>query len=101
MPPLEAVLTILVDEGFPADTALDAFLVSACYVAGFALGEIGTGSIGHEDADPWSGFPPHRLVKGRFPVTADIILTARPDNDRAFELGLDLLLDGLDRLPRK
>lgn len=100
LPPLEAVLTILMDEGFNADVALDAFRISASYVAGFAMTELGNRLPGNEQADPWAGFPPHHLVKDRFPATARIVMTASPDSDRAFELGLNLLLGGLDRLPR-
>lgn len=100
LPPLEAVLAILTSEGFDANTALDAFQVSASYVAGFAMTEIGNGMIGVEDTAPWLGFPSSEQVKDDFPATANIIMTAVPDADRAFELGLDLLLHGLDRLPR-
>lgn len=100
LPPLESVLAILTSEGFDANTALDAFQVSAGYVGGFAMVEIGNGMREDEDADLWAGFPSYKQVRDGFPATASIITAANPDSDRAFELGLDLLLDGLDRLPR-
>ena len=98
--PLEAVLAILLDEGFDANTAFDAFQVCARFVAGFAMSEIGRGVVGTEITEPWSGFPSLARMKDNYPATAIVLAHAIPDYDRAFELGLDSLVEGLDRRPR-
>lgn len=100
LPPLEAVLNILIAEGFDADTALIGFAVMVSYVDGFALGEIGGGNAG-DGTVVGDHMPPLAIVGDAFPITRSVLESANPDNDRAFELGLDLLIDGLDRLPRK
>lgn len=100
LPPLEATLAILVADAFDADTALIGFAVLASYVAGFALGEIGSGRPGDGTVGS-DHMPPPAMVGDRYPVTRGVMLAANPDNERAFELGLELLLGGLDRLPRK
>jgi hypothetical protein len=44
--------------------------------------------------------PSLTVIDERFPVTRAVLEAANPDDNRAFELGLELLLDGLERLPR-
>ena len=101
LPPLEAVLSIMIGDGFDADIALAGFAVMASYVAGFALGEIGSGTESGRGTIARDHMPSLSLVDDRYPVTAGVLREADPDNDRAFELGLDILLDGFDRLPRQ
>ena len=100
LPPLEAILSILTEEGFDADTALICFGVLASYVAGFALGEIGSGNAGRGTVGT-DHLPPLAMVGEDYPVTRRIMQEADPDDDRAFEVGLELLLDGFERLRRR
>lgn len=97
LPPLEGVLAILEREGFDADTALDAFLVAGNYTAGFALAEIGDNQGDRSRETFREHLPSMHLVASRYPVTAGVLAAASPDSDRAFELGLDFLVDGFDR----
>lgn len=98
LPPLEATLTFLRKAGLDAQRALDVFQACASFVGGFALGDItqrgGQGFPGAE-ADERDEWPAARSLDDRYPVTAEMLRRATPDRDRAFELGLDLLIGGL------
>lgn len=96
-----AVLGALLDAGFGPGTAADAFLVLDSYIYGFqrqrsnlALGDdIDTTEKAREvvDAIPPDAFPALARVAGEY--------EARPyDEAGVFDLGLSLILDGLENL---
>lgn len=97
LPPLEATLTFLHKAGLGAQGALDVFQACASFVGGFALGEINqrVGRGPAEEPDQRGEWPAAELLDDRYPVTAEMLRLAAPDRDRAFELGLDLLIGGL------
>lgn len=99
LPPLEATLTFLRKAGLDAQGALDVFQACASFVGGFALGEINeqTGRPAGTESDARDEWPsPGSLDDGgHYPVTAEVLRLAAPDRDRAFEVGLDLLIGGL------
>lgn len=97
LPPLEATLTFLRKAGLGAPRALDVFQACAGFVGGFALGEINRLETQRHDAGPGDRgvWPAVDLLDDRYPVTAAVLHHATPDRDRAFELGLDLLIGGL------
>lgn len=90
LPPLEATLTLLLGAGLDAQEALDVFQACASFVGGFALGEISR----RDGRNEWPALDSDE-DRQRYPVTAEILSLATPDQDRAFELGLDLLINGL------
>ncbi|HEV2065679.1 MAG TPA: TetR/AcrR family transcriptional regulator C-terminal domain-containing protein [Thermomicrobiales bacterium] len=99
LPPLEATLAFLRKAGLDAEAALDVFQACASFVGGFALGEINrredprsSPSMRRNERDEW---PATHLLDDRYPVTAEVLRQAAPDLDRAFEVGLDLLIGGL------
>lgn len=97
LPPLEATLAFLRKAGLDAEAALDVFQACASFVGGFALAEINRredpGS--RLDRNERGGWPANHLLDDRYPVTAEVLSQASPDLDRAFEVGLDLLIGGL------
>lgn len=100
LPPLEVALTFLRKAGLDAEGALDVFQTCASFVSGFALGEIGE-RVGTESTGEFherSAWPSVELLDGRnhYPVTAEVLRLAAPDRDRAFEVGLDLLIGGIN-----
>lgn len=96
-PPLEATLTFLRKAGLDAQGALDVFQACASFVGGFALREINErdGQRSAAGLDERGEWPSAELFGDRYPVTAEVLRTASPDRDRAFELGLDILIGGL------
>lgn len=99
LPPLEATLTFLRKAGLDAQGALDVFRACSSFVGGFALGEINEGARRDAAGEPDEGgeWPSPASLDGRdrYPVTAEVLRLAVPDRDRAFEVGLDLLIGGL------
>ncbi len=73
------------------------FQACASFVGGFALGEISerVGEGPGAEPDARGEWPSAGLLDNRYPVTAEVLRLAAPDRDRAFELGLDLLIGGL------
>lgn len=102
LPPLEATLTFLRKAGLDAQGALDVFRASASFVGGFALGDINerAGRVLDGKPEERGEWPSAASLDGRnhYPVTADVLRLASPDRDRAFELGLDLLIGGIPAL---
>lgn len=100
LPPLEATLTFLRKAGLDAQGALDVFNASASFVGGFALGEINerAGHLFAAKPDERGEWPAAQTLDERYPVTVEVLRLATPDRDRAFELGLDLLIGGIPAL---
>jgi AcrR family transcriptional regulator len=92
--PVEALLGTLVACGFPASDALAVYRAVASYARGYALAEATGFTV---DAARAAGRERLRtLDHGSFPILAGRSQElARLDADRAFELGLHALLDGL------
>jgi AcrR family transcriptional regulator len=97
LPPLEATLAFLRKAGLDAEAALDVFQACASFVGGFALGEISQREDPGSslDRNEQGGWPASHLLDDRYPVTAEVLRHAAPNLDRAFEVGLDLLIGGL------
>ncbi len=96
LPPLEATLTFLRKAGLDAQGALDVFQACTSFVGGFALGEINELHARRAAGETARGsWPAAEALDDRFPVTAEVLARAAPDPDRAFELGLDLLIGGI------
>lgn len=97
LPPLEATLIFLRKAGLDAEAALDVFQACASFVGGFALGEINRREdpVSGTSRNGRGGWPADHLLDDRYPVTAEVLRQASPDLDRAFEVGLDLLIGGL------
>jgi AcrR family transcriptional regulator len=93
--PVERLLTTLVDAGFAPGAALAIYRATTSYARGYALAEVtgftvdAAGGIGLERlrALRAEAFP---VLSGRAPELAEL------DPDRAFRLGLEALLRGLD-----
>lgn len=96
---IDAVIGSLLSGGFGTDLAARAFLMLDSYVYGYVVQEASfpmgmaeptEGALGDVEADVY----PH--------LREMAAAAARPESDYAdaFEFGLDLILDALDRLPR-
>jgi AcrR family transcriptional regulator len=99
----DAVMGCLREAGFPFATAIHAYSVQDAYIYGFALQEKtlnletpeSAGKAARRRSQTVDGFP------DAYPYLAEIVekLPATGyDNDVEFAWGLDLILDGLDRL---
>ena len=99
-----AVMGCLREAGFPFETAIHAYSVQDSYIYGFALQEQTLGFKTPEDA----GKAAQRRAAAigaldDYPYLAEIAAKLRDsgyDNAVEFAWGLDLILDGLDRLRR-
>ena len=102
---LDAVIRCLRDAGFSIELAAHAFSVLDSYIYGFALQERSLPFHTPEESaelaqDIFAGFPadtyPH-LVE----LTTQHVLRPGYDYGNEFEFGLDLILDGLERINDK
>lgn len=97
----DAVLGVLFDAGFPADAAAHAFSVLDAYIYGFALQEAtlpfesgdGTAALAQDilASAPEAAFP--HLTR----LTVEHVLQPGYDYGAEFDIGLDLILDGIER----
>ena len=98
----DAVLGILRDAGFSVELALHAFFTLDSYIYGFAVQEKNLPSGTPEELAGISEIALRELPAGEYPnlheMMADHVLTVGFDYARVFEFGLDLILDGLERL---
>ena len=91
--PVERLLEILVDAGFPPRTALAVYRAIVSYARGYALAEAGGFTV---DAAGAGGRVLKGLPRGRFPILAGRAAELTDlDPDDAFALGLHALLAGL------
>lgn len=93
--PVERLLVTLVDAGFDPGTALAIYRATISYARGYALAEVTGFTV---DAAGGSGLERLQALRAdAFPVLAGRARElAELDPDRAFRLGLDALLRGLE-----
>lgn len=101
MRPVEHALAVAADAGFDGGTAVRIMRALLAYAIGAQMREVGAAKMLDYLPDHGAkGFA--RLDPAEFPHVVAYqheLLTHDPDTD--FEFGLDLLIDALDRLPRK
>jgi AcrR family transcriptional regulator len=99
----DRTLRILVDAGFSAAAATHAYNLVDSYVLGFALQET---SLPFDSAEELAEMGPELLAQvpaDEFPTFAQVsreLLASGFDYAAEFEVGLELILDGIERLPR-
>jgi AcrR family transcriptional regulator len=94
------ILGCLREAGFSKDLTYHAFHILEGHILGFTLQQLSFPYDEQELADLATSFL-RELPAGEYPYLAEYIaqhLEPRHDDTRAFALGLDLILDGLDRL---
>ncbi len=93
--PVERLLEVLVDAGFDPGTALAIYRATVSYARGYALAEATGFTV---DAAGWSGLERLRALSvDEFPVLAGRAAElVELDPDRAFRLGLNALLVGIE-----
>ena len=98
----DSVLGSLRKAGFTVDMAAHAFSVMDGYIYGFALQQINLPSHTSEEAAELAGSILRELPADEYPHLAEMIIehALKPGYDYAeeFEFGLDLILDGLEKL---
>ena len=98
----DAVIGSLREAGFTIDMAAHAFSVMDGYIYGFALQQVNLPSHTSEEATELAGNILQQLPAAEYPHLAEMIIehAMKPGYDYAdeFEFGLDLILDGLERL---
>jgi AcrR family transcriptional regulator len=98
----DSVLGSLREAGFTVDMAAHAFSVMDGYIYGFALQQANLPSRTSREAAHLAGNILRELPPGEYPHLAEMITehAMKPGYDYAeeFEFGLDLILDGLERL---
>ncbi len=98
----DAVIGSLRAAGFTVDMAAHAFSVIDGYIYGFALQQINLPSHTSEEAVELAGTILRQLPADKYPHLAEMIVEhgMKPGYDYAeeFEFGLDLILDGVERL---
>ena len=98
----DSVLGSLRRAGFTVDMAAHAFSVIDGYIYGFALQQVNLPSHTSEESAALAESIFRELPADRYPYLAEMIVehALKPGYDYAeeFEFGLDLILDGLERL---
>jgi AcrR family transcriptional regulator len=98
----DSVLRTLREAGFTIDMAAHAFSVMDGYIYGFALQQINLPSQTSEEATELAENILGELPADKYPHLAEMLTehAMKPGYDYAdeFEFGLDLILDGLERL---
>jgi hypothetical protein len=96
------VIGTLRKSGFTVDMAAHAFSVLDGYIYGFALQQANLPSRTSEESEKLARNILEQLPAEKYPYMAEMIseYALRPGYDYAkeFEFGLDLILDGLERL---
>ena len=98
----DSVIGILRKAGFTIDMAAHAFSVMDGYIYGFALQQVNLPSRTSQESTALAEGILRQLPADKYPHFAEMITeyALKPDYDyaREFEFGLDLILDGLERL---
>jgi len=98
----DAVIGSLREAGFTIEMAAHAFSVMDGYIYGFALQQVNLPSHTSEEAAVLAGNILQQLPAAEYPHLAEMIVehALKPGYDYAdeFAFGLDLILDGLERL---
>jgi len=98
----DAVIGILRDAGFSIELAVHAFFTLDSYIYGFAVQEKNLPSGTPEELAVMSELTLREIPAGEYPhlneVIVDHVMAHGFDYADEFEFGLDLILDGLERL---
>ena len=98
----ESVLRCLREDGFAVAAAASAFSLVDSYLYGFALQHAKLPATTSEGMEEIAADIHDRSEEGDHPYLAELtrehVLRAGYDYEREFEVGLDLVLDGLERL---
>jgi len=97
----DRVLHVLLHAGFSPRLAADAFLALDSYIYGFERQRSNISPAGDESAAEVAQEVLDAIPEGAFPSLAAVAIeyAHNPyDEDAAFDFGLDLILDGLERL---
>jgi AcrR family transcriptional regulator len=99
---MNSILGILRDAGFTEDLVDRGYHAIEGHIMGFTLWEVGMNLPQREDAEPMAATFLRELDHDAYPHVADHVRhhlrPAAPEEVGAFEFGLELVLDGLDRL---
>lgn len=93
----ELCLSVLLGNGFAPAVAAHAYATLARYVLGFAIQHSGTAENG-QDADLANAF--HQLDPVRYPATVAVADDLPVPLGEEFTFGLQLIIAGLERLPK-
>ena len=96
----DAVLRTLREAGFSADITYHAFHLLNGYALGYTLQEVNF-PYDREELEELAGRFLHELPEGEYPYLVEHVrqhVEPRPEHEGAFAFGLDLILDGLERL---
>jgi len=94
----DAVLGCLRDAGFSIEMAIHAFFALDSYIYGFVIQEKNLPSGPPDELASIGDSMLRTVPAGEYPHLNEIVLKNGFDYVREFEFGLDLLLDGLDRV---
>jgi AcrR family transcriptional regulator len=97
----EWVLQTLREAGFSEALTYHAYHVLESYILGFAVQEINFSSLTKDDVSRLAGEFLHDFPKAEYPYFTEHVeqhLDGSVEGESGFELGLDLILDGLERL---
>lgn len=95
------VLETLREAGFAEELTYHAYHILESYILGFAVQEINFSSLTEEDVSRLTATFLHDFPRSDYPYFSEHVdqhLDPPPGDEGGFELGLDVLLDGLERL---
>jgi AcrR family transcriptional regulator len=99
----EWVLKTLREAGFSDDLTYHAYHILESYILGFAVQEINFSSLTDEDVSRLAAEFLREFPRAEYPYFTEHVeqhLDPHPGDEGGFELGLDLILDGLERVRR-
>jgi AcrR family transcriptional regulator len=97
----EWLLKTLREAGFSEDLTYHAYHILESYILGFAVQEINFSSLSKEDVSRLAAEFLHDFPRDEYPYFAEHVeqhFDEPPVEESGFELGLDTILDGLERL---
>ena len=99
---MEAILGTLRRAGFSAEEADHGYHALESHIMGFTLWEVGMNLGSREDVQALAAAFLERLSANEFPYLSEHVeqhlKPRRPDDEGEFAFGLDLILDGLERI---
>jgi hypothetical protein len=97
-----AVLECLRENGFSVAAAAHAYSLLDSYIYGFVLQELNLPFNRFEEAGPAADSIMAEVAEGNYPYLVEMasehVLKAGYDYGKEFDIGLELVLDGLERL---